>query len=120
MCVLCRDTFSRSDILKRHFQKCSIRRGNPTGASHLSIAQAHLKKPPEGAHKSTSSMPNENDTMGTNGMGGLTDPALYPFSMITEGNTPGYDSSLTDEQVDQLSRTNSLKRKWRRAEHAGP
>ena len=43
MCVLCRDTFSRSDILKRHFQKCSIRRGNPTGASHLS-AQAHLKK----------------------------------------------------------------------------
>lgn len=31
MCVLCRDTFSRSDILKRHFQKCSIRRGNPTG-----------------------------------------------------------------------------------------
>jgi hypothetical protein len=25
MCVLCKDTFSRSDILKRHFQKCSIR-----------------------------------------------------------------------------------------------
>ncbi|KAK1519287.1 hypothetical protein CABS01_16607 [Colletotrichum abscissum] len=41
MCVLCRDTFSRSDILKRHFQKCSIRRGNPTGASHLSHPQAH-------------------------------------------------------------------------------
>ncbi|KAM3467677.1 hypothetical protein MY5147_008697 [Beauveria neobassiana] len=35
-CVLCGDTFSRSDILKRHFNKCSIRRGNPTGASHLS------------------------------------------------------------------------------------
>ena len=44
MCVLCRDTFSRSDILKRHFQKCSIRRGNPTGASHLSHPQAHVKK----------------------------------------------------------------------------
>ncbi|KAM3498662.1 hypothetical protein MY10362_008031 [Beauveria mimosiformis] len=36
MCVLCDDKFSRNDILKRHFQKCSIRRDNPTGASHLS------------------------------------------------------------------------------------
>ncbi|KAI0998288.1 hypothetical protein K3495_g9907 [Podosphaera aphanis] len=44
MCILCRDTFSRSDILKRHFQKCSIRRGNPTGASHLSHSHAHIKK----------------------------------------------------------------------------
>ena len=110
MCVLCRDTFSRSDILKRHFQKCSIRRGNPTGASHLSHAQAHLKKPPQGVHKNTSSMPNENDMMGANGMGGLTDPALHPFGVITEGNIPDTGSSLTDEQVDQLSRSNSLKR----------
>lgn len=44
MCVLCRDTFSRSDILKRHFQKCSLRRGNPTGATHLSHPQAHVKR----------------------------------------------------------------------------
>jgi hypothetical protein len=44
MCVLCRDTFSRSDILKRHFQKCCIRRGNPTGISHLSHPHAHVKK----------------------------------------------------------------------------
>ncbi|KAF2261514.1 hypothetical protein CC78DRAFT_470154 [Lojkania enalia] len=43
-CHLCKDTFSRSDILKRHFQKCSIRRGNPTGASHLQNAQSHLQK----------------------------------------------------------------------------
>jgi len=47
MCILCRDTFSRSDILKRHFQKCSIRRGNPTGASHLSHAQVYLKSKEE-------------------------------------------------------------------------
>lgn len=52
MCALCRDTFSRSDILKRHFQKCSIRRGNPTGASHLSHAQSHLKKSHPGPHTS--------------------------------------------------------------------
>ena len=43
-CHLCKDTFSRSDILKRHFQKCSIRRGNPTGANHLQHAQQHLQK----------------------------------------------------------------------------
>ena len=30
--------------MKRHFQKCSIRRGNPTGASHLAHSQNHLKK----------------------------------------------------------------------------
>lgn len=49
MCVLCKDTFSRSDILKRHFQKCSIRRGNPTGATHLSHPQAHLKRSQQAA-----------------------------------------------------------------------
>ena len=30
--------------MKRHFQKCSIRRGNPTGANHLQHSQSHLKK----------------------------------------------------------------------------
>lgn len=42
-CGLCKDTFSRSDILKRHFQKCSQRRGNPTGQSHLSHSRANKK-----------------------------------------------------------------------------
>jgi len=42
-CGLCRDTFSRSDILKRHFAKCSIRRGNPTGANHLTHSRATRK-----------------------------------------------------------------------------
>ncbi|KAL3475847.1 hypothetical protein BJX99DRAFT_154134 [Aspergillus californicus] len=49
MCVLCKDTFSRSDILKRHFQKCSIRRGNPTGATHLSHPNAHVKRSQQAA-----------------------------------------------------------------------
>ncbi|KAH0543452.1 hypothetical protein FGG08_002217 [Glutinoglossum americanum] len=53
MCVLCKDTFSRSDILKRHFQKCSLRRGNPTGASHLSQSHAHHKRQHPGSHKVT-------------------------------------------------------------------
>ena len=54
MCFLCRDTFSRSDILKRHFQKCSLRRGNPTGATHLSHSHAHMKKSPHGKKGSIS------------------------------------------------------------------
>ena len=42
-CALCHDTFSRSDILKRHFQKCSVRRGNPTGENHLAYSRANKK-----------------------------------------------------------------------------
>lgn len=42
-CGLCTDTFSRSDILKRHFQKCSSRRGNPTGQNHLAHSRANRK-----------------------------------------------------------------------------
>jgi hypothetical protein len=103
MCVLCRDTFSRSDILKRHFQKCSIRRGNPTGASHLSHAQAHLKKSHPGPHKSSNSMSNENDLIGVNGMANV-------FGVIPDGSIPEAGSNLTDEQAEQLSRSNSLKR----------
>lgn len=43
-CVLCKDTFSRSDILKRHFQKCCIRRGNPGNLTHLAHAHDHQRK----------------------------------------------------------------------------
>ena len=43
VCGLCNDTFSRSDILKRHFNKCSARRGNPTGQSHLAHSRASRK-----------------------------------------------------------------------------
>ncbi|OQE32168.1 hypothetical protein PENSTE_c001G04662 [Penicillium steckii] len=57
MCVLCKDTFSRSDILKRHFQKCSIRRGNPTGATHLSHPQAHLKRSQQQAAQAAAANP---------------------------------------------------------------
>jgi hypothetical protein len=108
MCVLCRDTFSRSDILKRHFQKCSIRRGNPTGASHLSHAQSHLKKSHPGPHKNNNPMGNENDLMGVNGM--TSHNGMPLFGVIPDGSVPDSSSSLTEEQAEQLSRTNSLKR----------
>jgi hypothetical protein len=90
--------------LKRHFQKCSIRRGNPTGASHLSHAQAHLKKSHPGPHKSSNSMSNENDLMGVNGMSNV-------FGVVPNGELPDAASGLTDQQAqDALSRSNSLKR----------
>lgn len=43
-CGLCNDSFSRSDILKRHFNKCSSRRGNPTGQNHLAHSRASKAK----------------------------------------------------------------------------
>ncbi|KAK8120315.1 C2H2 transcription factor RfeC [Apiospora kogelbergensis] len=57
MCILCRNTFSRSDILKRHFLKCSIKKGNPTGASHLSHPGAHVRN-----HGVTQQKPQEGGT----------------------------------------------------------
>lgn len=69
MCVLCRDTFSRSDILKRHFQKCSIRRGNPQGISHLSHPSAHVKKYKE--QQAKAALENGGDLSQMNGLGNL-------------------------------------------------
>ncbi|KAM3085175.1 hypothetical protein ACMFMG_003604 [Clarireedia jacksonii] len=102
MCVLCRDTFSRSDILKRHFQKCSIRRGNPSGLSHLSHAQAHLKKSHPGPKAHTSMAPEPNGMMA--GMNGLPNgQGMHPFGVIPDGSIPGGGSNMTDEQATQAS-----------------
>jgi len=96
MCVLCRDTFSRSDILKRHFQKCSIRRGNPTGVSHLSHPHAHVKKNPGGQKP----LPEGGDLSHMNGMGNMpTDGTSMPFGLVA---TP--DGMANDQ--NQLSRAN--------------
>ncbi len=60
-CGLCTDTFSRSDILKRHFSKCSSRRGNPTGQNHLDHSRATKKLKEEQnneAIKGTPTLPN--------------------------------------------------------------
>ncbi|TIC99293.1 Respiration factor 2 [Colletotrichum higginsianum] len=80
MCVLCRDTFSRSDILKRHFQKCSIRRGNPTGASHLSHPQAHVKK---NAAAQKAALGQDGGLNHLNGLGNMpADGMVQPFGMM--------------------------------------
>jgi len=103
MCVLCRDTFSRSDILKRHFIKCSVRRGNPTGATHLSHPQAHVKKNPAGQKSMT-----DGDVGHLNGMGNMTGDQMvaHPFGLVpaSEGL-----SNMANEQA-QLSRSSSIQR----------
>ncbi|KAI1160145.1 hypothetical protein F5B18DRAFT_676330 [Nemania serpens] len=102
MCVLCRDTFSRSDILKRHFQKCSIRRGNPTGASHLSHPQAHVKKQQQNAQKA-----NEGDMGHMNGMTNMPgDGVVHPFGMVQIQD--GLPNMANDQ--NQLSRSSSMSR----------
>ncbi|KAL7950345.1 hypothetical protein V8C42DRAFT_196547 [Trichoderma barbatum] len=104
MCVLCRDTFSRSDILKRHFQKCSIRRGNPTGASHLSHPQAHVKKNAQAQQKAAL----ENGDMNhMNGLGNMTGNSIvHPFGIVSVQD--GMNSMGGDQS--QLSRSSSMGR----------
>ena len=74
--------------MKRHFQKCSVRRGNPTGASHLSNPAAHLKKSQNAAKNSAGASissaettPNQiPGTYGQTSMGGAMAPnaSAYP------------------------------------------
>ncbi|KAK3318361.1 hypothetical protein B0H66DRAFT_602952 [Apodospora peruviana] len=103
MCVLCRDTFSRSDILKRHFIKCSVRRGNPTGASHLSHPQAHVKKN-AGAQKALGA---DGDVNHMNGMGNMPPDGMHvPFGLIPAQE--GMNNIANDQS--QLSRSSSINR----------
>jgi len=108
MCHLCKDTFSRSDILKRHFQKCSIRRGNPTGANHL-------------AHQRRNTNPSNRLSMGAEpiGLAGLANVAgasTYPngelanpssSSPTVNGDQSSYASSVASIS-NRSSRANSL------------
>ncbi|PSS02123.1 hypothetical protein BD289DRAFT_458213 [Coniella lustricola] len=106
MCVLCRDTFSRSDILKRHFQKCSIRRGNPTGVSHLSHPAAHVKKNAQAAAKAAQMGHGHDGDMGhMNGMNNVHNPSMVPFGLIPADQM--HMSSNPNDQAQHLSRSSS-------------
>jgi hypothetical protein len=82
MCKLCKDTFSRSDILKRHFQKCSIRRGVPGDTDHLEGSRAH----------------NQRNRLSTGGM------VEQQHSYLNGAPAPNqaYDNSLTNHLLNQL------------------
>ncbi|KAK4145880.1 fungal-specific transcription factor domain-containing protein [Dichotomopilus funicola] len=104
MCVLCHDTFSRSDILKRHFIKCSVRRGNPTGASHLSHPQAHVKKNAAAQQKALGT---EGDVNHINNMGNMpAEGMVHPFGIIPASD--GINNVANDQS--QLSRSSSINR----------
>jgi Fungal specific transcription factor domain len=102
MCVLCRDTFSRSDILKRHFQKCSVRRGNPTGASHLSNPAAHLKKSQQNAAK------NQGASNADSPIGGTNASSLMPSTHLHQnarnnGTLSSNSSNFSDPPTNPFS-----------------
>ncbi|KAF2748638.1 hypothetical protein M011DRAFT_525194 [Sporormia fimetaria CBS 119925] len=115
-CSLCKDTFSRSDILKRHFQKCSIRRGNPNNLSHLQHAHAHLgrhhrrQSGVEGSYLSgTGVQPMYDDTTYSSTTGMTSIPAMAGLS----GDANGYSDGLPAISMHQAmsarnSRSNSL------------
>ena len=92
MCVLCKDTFSRSDILKRHFQKCSVRRGNPTGASHLSHPAAHVKKNAAAQAKAAADAAAAAQAAGNSGAGTPNSGVngSYPSASSSIPNQPNY------------------------------
>jgi len=101
MCVLCKDTFSRSDILKRHFQKCSVRRGNPTGASHLSNPAAHLKKSQNAAN--AEAKPNAESPISGANASGLMPGANLQQNARVNGTFPSNSSHFSDPPPNPYS-----------------
>lgn len=112
MCHLCKDTFSRSDILKRHFQKCSIRRGNPTGANHL----AHQRRNTNSNRLSVSSTE-------PIGLATLPEVAGQPYSNGNMMNGVQNSPTVNGEHSSYASSVASLSGRSSRANsliHPGP
>ncbi|KAL8803802.1 MAG: hypothetical protein Q9200_006066 [Gallowayella weberi] len=123
-CGLCEDTFSRSDILKRHFQKCSVRRGNPTGASHLTHSRANKKGKPNPVEQLSIHVTNNGSAPVSSGpssqssqptaQGPTSTPTLQsPFDLQGLSNlglgTAAYQEELQSFST-RASRANSTKR----------
>ena len=105
-CGLCKDTFSRSDILKRHFTKCSVRRGNPSGENHLSHSRANKKSRQEDAARMESS------TSSAVSQAPQTEPTFPPtsFSNIYNLNSLHLGQQYGEgENEKRVSRPNSVK-----------
>ena len=95
MCHLCKDTFSRSDILKRHFQKCSIRRGNPTGANHL----AHQRRNTNGVNRL--SVGQQDAPIGLAGLPDVAGPSY-------QGGVASSSPTVNGDMSARTSRANSI------------
>lgn len=99
-CGLCEDTFSRSDILKRHFAKCSVRRGNPTGASHLTHSRANKRKQPSLAEMLTISM--AGNTVPPSASSAPPTQSSYHSGNPTPASTPTVQSPLELQGISNL------------------
>ena len=102
MCHLCKDTFSRSDILKRHFQKCSIRRGNPTGANHL----AHQRRNTNSSNRLSVSQ--QDGPIGLAGLSDVAGPSAYAGNMVTGSPTVNGDMSGRSSRANSLITPGSM------------
>lgn len=106
-CGLCKDTFSRSDILKRHFQKCSVRRGNPSGDNHLTHSRANKKREVVRLDSTTPTITDH-------------EPNLSPFTPTSQEQFDISNLNITGPSQDQyvdhsgrVSRANSIKQSKR-------
>lgn len=92
--------------MKRHFQKCSNRRGNPTGENHLAHSRATNKKIKE---------QRENDLVNS-GTSIDQDNSLIPDYTSTSSDTSTEMGNLSlnqqgfDDRSNQVSRANSVTR----------
>lgn len=109
-CGLCNETFSRSDILKRHFLKCSERKGNPTGEHHLSHSRAAKKSRLEAAAKARavedSYALSSNQSEGNTG-NELSPSGAFDLSALRIGASRYSDESQPISR--RASRSNSVK-----------
>lgn len=109
-CGLCNDTFSRSDILKRHFLKCSVRRGNPNGEHHLSHSRATKKSKLEAAAKARAL--EDSYALSSNQSEGNTENELSPSGAFDLSGLRIGASRYSDESLpisSRASRSNSVK-----------
>ena len=109
-CHLCEDTFSRSDILKRHFLKCSVRRGNPTGATHLSYGRNTLRKTQQATRKSLNTAMKETTINGDNAVESLQHQRPLPSmeNGMSNGNGNGDMSGLGISGFNGVNGMNGL------------
>ena len=106
-CGLCKDTFSRSDILKRHFQKCSVRRGNPSGENHLSHSRANKKSRQEDAARMESRTPTLTQAQPMEVYTPTSLDGSFDINTLNLGQSPYVESA------NQVSRTDSIKKSKR-------
>ena len=105
--------------MKRHFSKCAIRRGNPTNATHLTHAQAHLQK-------SNRSAPNSsNGTSAPPPLSGLTSIQTGGFNAAGHGQpwsaiTARSSASTSLDQNQISSSINESARTSRSSSLTGP